>query len=55
VGIELGWADFLNIPIVCIYKEGAEISGSLSVITKKFLMYTDAENMISDLRGLLKD
>ena len=54
-GIELGWADFLDIPVVCIYKEGAEVSGSLSIITKKFLMYTDAGNMISDLTGLLKE
>ncbi len=52
-GIELGWADMLNIPIVCIYKEGADISSSLSVVTKKFLMYTDVENMVQDLKGLL--
>ena len=54
VGIELGWAEMLDIPIVCIYKEGAEVSGSLSIITKKFLMYTDTENMIQDLTGLLQ-
>lgn len=54
-GIELGWADMLQIPIVCIYKEGADISSSLSIVTKKFLMYTDVENMISDLKGLLNE
>ncbi len=54
-GIELGWADLLQIPIVCIYKKGVEISGSLSIISKKFLMYTDTNNMIEDITKLLGD
>lgn len=53
-GIELGWAEMLGIPIICIYKDGAKISGSLSVISKKFLMYTDTENMIQDISGVLR-
>jgi nucleoside 2-deoxyribosyltransferase len=44
-GIELGWASMLEIPIVCIYKEGAKVSSSLNVITNKFLMYTDTQNI----------
>jgi hypothetical protein len=53
VGIELGWAEMLGIPIVCIYKQGSGYSGSLSAVCNKFLMYTDKENLISDLERLL--
>jgi hypothetical protein len=53
-GIELGWASMLDIPIVCIYKDGAKISGSLNAVTSKFLMYTSPENMIEDITGVLK-
>ncbi len=53
-GIELGWADVYEIPIVCVYKEGVQISQSLGVVSKKLLMYTSAENMIEDIAGALK-
>ncbi len=54
-GIELAWANMFEVPIVCIYKEGAEISTSLSFVTHKFLMYTSTENMIEDIDGVLKE
>ena len=53
-GIELAWANMFDIPVVCIYKEGVEISGSLSFITNKFLMYTSKENMLEDIEGAIK-
>lgn len=53
-GIELGWADIYEIPIICLYKEGANVSSSLSLISKKLLMYTSQENMIEDIGGVLK-
>ncbi len=53
-GIELGWASMLDIPIICIYKEGAKVSGSLHAVSKKLLMYTDEQNMIDDITGTLK-
>ena len=48
-GIELGWAEILNVPILCIYKEDAKISDSLKYITKDFISYTDKENLIIKL------
>lgn len=54
-GIVLGWADMCGIPIVCIYQQGAEISSDLSKISNKFLMYTDTQNMISDITGVLRN
>ncbi|MFQ5492977.1 MAG: hypothetical protein ACE5DX_02335 [Candidatus Dojkabacteria bacterium] len=45
-GIELGWADSETIPIVCIYKTGAKISGALEVISDVFIDYDDSQDMI---------
>lgn len=53
-GIELGWADIFEIPIICLYKEGATPSLSLSHVSKKMLMYTSVENMLSDIEGVLQ-
>lgn len=54
-GIELGWADIFEVPIVCIHKEDADISGSLSFITNKIVMYTDTENMIEDIEEIIRE
>nr|AIA18300.1 Unknown Function [uncultured bacterium] len=54
-GIELGWADIYEVPIVCIYKDGTVPSGSLSVVTKRMLMYTSTENMLEDITKLLQN
>lgn len=48
-GIELGWASYSNIPIVCIYKKGMVISSALKLITDTFLEYENAEDMIAQL------
>ena len=47
LGIELGWADILKIPVVCIYKKDSEMSGSLKVITDKFLEYSNTEELVA--------
>ncbi|CAN5120855.1 hypothetical protein BH09PAT1_BH09PAT1_6380 [soil metagenome] len=52
-GIELGWANAMEIPIVCVYKDKAEFSKSLHEVSKRFLMYTSKENMIVDITGTL--
>lgn len=53
-GMELGWANSFNVPIVCLYKEGSKISSSLDKITKDFIVYKDVEEMINKLNRLLK-
>ncbi len=52
-GIELGWADFLGIPIVCILESGAHASSSLKLVTKTFIEYDSIENMIEKLKAYL--
>jgi hypothetical protein len=53
-GIELGWAEMFRVPILCVYKEGSEISGSLKYITKNFISYTDEKDLIIKLQNYLQ-
>lgn len=53
-GVELGWANIYEIPIVCISKEGASISHSLHAVSDTFLIYKNAEEMIEKISGFLK-
>lgn len=52
-GIELGWADIKSVPIVCIYKVGATISGSLKAVCQEILEYTSTSDMVSKIAGLI--
>lgn len=49
LGIELGWADILKVPVVCIYKKDSKVPGSLKVITDKFIEYSGAEDLIAKI------
>ncbi len=49
LGIELGWADIMEIPIVCIYKKDSKVSGSLRVITNTLLEYSDSSDLIAKI------
>lgn len=48
-GIELGWADMCHIPVVCIYKVGAHISSSLTLVSHDFLEYGSTVDMIAKI------
>lgn len=53
LGIEIGWADAFKCPIVCIYRQGQKIAGSLKVVTDKFIEYTDKNDMIEKLASVV--
>ena len=55
LGIELGWADILKVPIICIYKNGSKVSGSLKAITDNFLEYSDEMDLIVKLEQKLNE
>jgi hypothetical protein len=44
-GIELGWADLLKIPIICVYKQGSKPADSLQLIAAKLLKYKTSEDL----------
>lgn len=52
-GIELGWAAYLKVPILCIYKSGTKPSGALKVVTSDFIEYSDSSDMIAKLIDFL--
>lgn len=53
-GIELGWADIFDIPILCIYKSGSKFSHSLHKLTDNFIVYETPEDMVQRLIDFLK-
>lgn len=53
-GIELGWADMFNMPIICIYQQGNTYSGSLTKLTRVFVPYTNSEDLIVKLNQELR-
>lgn len=52
-GIELGWASFLNTPIVCIHEKGTKYSSSLSLIADAFIEYDDSYDMVKKISNYL--
>ena len=52
-GIELGWADVAEIPIICISKKDHKIAGSLKVISDKFIEYTDLALIIDEIDQMI--
>ena len=52
-GIECGWANMAQIPILCVAKEGSNISASLKHLTDKSIVYSNAEDLVSKLSVFL--
>lgn len=53
-GIELGWAAYLSIPIIALYKKGLKISGSITAIATNIYEYTNSENLLEKIEeGIL--
>lgn len=53
-GIELGWANIFNIPVICFYKKDSKPSNSLKVITDKIIEYNDMKELVVKLSNRLK-
>ncbi len=53
MGIELGWADAFNVPIICIYRTGSKISGSLRFISQNILGYSDSNDLVKKLSEII--
>lgn len=53
LGIELGWAEMLSKPVLCVYKKGSKLSGSLKVVTNDFIEYSDSDDLIKKIEGFI--
>ena len=49
LGIELGWADFLGVPILCVYKSDAKVSSSAKLIAKNVIKYDNPQDLVEKL------
>lgn len=52
-GIELGWANYSELPIICIYEKSAKVSSSLKFITDKFIEYESSQDMIEKIKQFI--
>ena len=52
-GIELGWANILGIKIICVYRQGSEVSRSLKTICLDYIEYKDSNELIGKLKNIL--
>lgn len=50
-GIEFGWADMLNVPILFLRKQGAKSSSTLKYLKGDFLEYTNPEDLVQKVRS----
>lgn len=48
-GIELGWADEYNIPIVCIHRSDANPSSALRIVSSSFIEYRSQSDLLERL------
>jgi len=53
-GIELGWADYCDVPILCIYEKGSKISSSIRFLTDNVIEYNDTEDMLKKIDSFIK-
>lgn len=52
-GIELGWADMLNVPLLFVHKSGVKISTSLGLLRAESAEYADSSELILHVTKLL--
>ena len=55
LGIELGWADLYEIPIIFTYKEGSKLSSSLKVVSSNFIEYASVEKLFFDIEKVMEN
>ena len=53
-GIELGWADYANVPILFIYQKGTTVSSSLKLVTNHFIEYEKTDDMINKSNNFIE-
>lgn len=49
LGIELGWADAFDRPIICVSKQGTKVSDSLKAVSEVFVEYATSEELVAKL------
>jgi hypothetical protein len=53
-GMEIGWADAVNIPIITIAKEGSSPSKALMYVTLNTNFYTDSASLVATVENIIR-
>lgn len=54
LGIEIGWANMMEVPIICFYEEGKKLSSSVKMIADVCISYRSTEELQEKLNELKK-
>ena len=54
LGMELAWADQYRVPIICVYRSGANVSSSVRTVSNRFLEYASGPELIRGLETILE-
>ncbi len=49
LGIELGWANLFDVPVLCMYKEGSTVSSAVPAVFDTVLEYGDEKELIEKI------
>lgn len=55
LGIELGWADRFEVPVLCVYRKGSDPSGSLRAVTDEVLEYGSKKELVDIVRDKIRE
>lgn len=55
LGIEIGWANVFERPMLCIHREGMKVSSSLKYVTDNIAQYKDSEDLIKKIDSYLSE
>ena len=54
LGIEIGWALMLGVPVIAIYKTGTKISSSVRMLAQEVIEYSTVKELIEKLSQSVK-
>lgn len=52
-GIEMGWANAFNVPIICIYEKGNKFSSAINYVADEIIEYSHPQDFLSRLSVIL--
>lgn len=55
LGMEMAWADEYDVPILCVYKDGKEISSSIPVVAQDVRSYDSEQELIDTIKSYLNE
>lgn len=54
MGIELGWANAYDVPIIALHKKGARVSDSVKILANKIAEYDSVEDLAAVVESLIE-